>query len=247
MNLEDRINKSVSDYLESDVIEEKVSQSMDKAIDSALSELFSGYRAPVKEVIEEKLKEQFVPAIEKHDFSRYIVKLDDILSKILQESTFENKKILENFKEFAVFEKPKEVKLSELFEKYLIYVSKNIDTSKLEVEFEDEPYYESPECELEFEEDYDRWSLESSFSYATIRLSCEKDEDMHLKVSLSRWKDEPWKIRNRSLDGIDTLRTLNDFEVFLINLSTFSIPIVVDEEYFSDYPDIEEKPEASFY
>lgn len=52
MNLEERINQTVAEFLESDAIEQKINAQIEKAVDGAMNELFSSYHAPVKEAIE---------------------------------------------------------------------------------------------------------------------------------------------------------------------------------------------------
>lgn len=245
MNLEERINHKVSEFLESGQIESKIEQAMNKAIDGVVQELFTGYNAPVKEAIQEQLESQMVPVIEKYDFSRYIVKLDDVLTDVLQHTTIENKTILENFKSFTTFEKPEKVALSDIFEKYLSHVSENIDTTKLEVEYDEEPFYVSPTCEMVTEEDFNNsWS---SFEHKNISFKCDKDEGMNIELTLSKWRDEPFEIRGGGFKGVDSLRNLSEFEIYLFNLSAYDVPIEVDEEYLEEsYLDIEQKPEASF-
>lgn len=245
MNLEKRINHKVSDFLESGQIESRIEEAMSKAIDGVVQDLFTGYKAPVKEVIQQQLESQMIPAIEKYDFSRYIVKLDDVLTDVLQNTTIENKTILENFKSFTAFEKPEKVTLSDIFEKYLSHVSENVDTSELGVEYDDEPYYVSPTCVMVAEEDFSNsWS---SFDYRNISFSCDKDKEMNVDFTLSKWRDEPFKIKGEGFKGVESLRNLSKFEMYLINLSAYNVPIEVDKEYLEeDELDIEQKPEASF-
>ena len=79
MNIEKSIQESVNKYLSSEAIENKVSDYMDKAVESAFKDLFTGYKAPVEQIISEKLKEQMIPAIERYDFSKYLVKYLKVL------------------------------------------------------------------------------------------------------------------------------------------------------------------------
>lgn len=244
MNLEERINHKVSDFLESSQIESRIEEAMSKAIDGVIQDLFTGYKAPVKEVIQQQLELQMIPAIEKYDFSRYIVKLDDVLTDVLQNTTIENKTILENFKSFTAFEKPEKVTLSDIFEKYLSHVSKNIDTTNLEVDCDDEPYYVSPRCEMKAEDDYSSWS---SFDCMNISFKCDKDEGMNITLNLLKWRDYPYTINGKGFKNVESLRNLSEFEVYLLNLSAYEVPIETDEEYLEeDGLDIEQRPEASF-
>lgn len=252
MNLEERISQTVAEFLESDAIEQKINAQIEKAIDGAMDELFSGYRAPVKKVIEEKLKEQMVPAIEKYDFSRYIVKLDKTLTEVLKNTTVENKTIIENFAEFTTFKKPEKVSLSEIFDKYLKYVGNHVDTTDLEIDFDfdfdfdDEPTYEDVGCCMEFDLENDRWSFSSSFEYANVIFSCEADKKLDMKLRLSRFREGDWKIIGNNFSDIGSLRTLSEFEIFLINLSTHEVAIEIDEEVIEDVAEVDERPEPTY-
>lgn len=244
MNIEKSIQESVNKYLSSEAIENKVSDYMDKAVESAFKDLFTGYKAPVEQIISEKLKEQMIPAIERYDFSKYLVKLDAILVQILESTTVENRTILENFKEFASFENPKKIKVSEIFDEWLKQVAKNIDTDKLEADYESsELRYESPNCYLEIVEEDDSYSW-SRFEYAKMIFTCEEDNSLNVMYRLSRWNDGPWELEHRDFRNIETLKDLNPFEIFLINLSSYKTKIEIDQDCIEDdQVEVEEKPE----
>lgn len=85
-----------------------------------------------------------VPVIEKHNFNQYMVKLDSILTEIVNSTNLaDNKRILDNFQSLLKEPEYKEIELSKIFEQYCEHVAKNVDTSNLEACCEDgEPYYE---------------------------------------------------------------------------------------------------------
>lgn len=84
MNLENRIMKSVTEYLESDKIETVVNEAMDKAV----NDLFNNYGG-LSGVIKTTLKEQMTPIIESHDYSEFTLKLDHVLQSVLKEQAGE--------------------------------------------------------------------------------------------------------------------------------------------------------------
>ncbi len=192
-----------------------------------------------------------VPAIESHDFSTHLVKLDAILTEIVNSTALqENKKILENFKEFMVEEQSqKNFTITDLFEKYCEFVADNVETSELEVYHDDEPYYESVNVSVSVEHDDDRkWSL---FKHCKVIFECEEDENMNYVLNLSRYSDSrsetnKWDARFEINPTISSLRYMSQFEVFLAKLTRRFCDIIVDEEYISDTVTPKATPEPSF-
>lgn len=102
MNLEERITNAVMEKLTDGTVEELVKKNIESAINKSLEDTFS-WSGAGKKMIDEKVKEVIVPVIERHDFNQYIVKLDSILTEIInQTSLADNKEILENFKALMV-------------------------------------------------------------------------------------------------------------------------------------------------
>lgn len=248
MTLENNIENIVTEYMGSGKIEEKVNEYMDKAVESAVKDLFTGYKAPVETAISDQLKSVMIPVIEKYDYSKYIVKLDKILVEVLEKTTFENRSILENFKSFVAFDNPENINISELFEKWCEYVSAHIDTSNLEIDYDDRPTYESPVCTMEVTDESDySWS---SIKHKIVTFACDRDEDMNVSFVLTCFSkiSEKWELSSASLKDISSLRSLNSFEIFLINLNSFGTKIELDEEFLlEDHLEIEARPEAEFY
>lgn len=172
MNLEERIQSAVMQKLNDGTVEQIVKGSVESAIKKSLEDAFS-WSGAGKKMIDEKVKEVIIPVIERHDFNRYIVKLDSILTEIInQTSLADNKEILENFKALMVEPGEKVIKLSTIFQKYCEYVAHDIDTTELEACCEDsEPYYEHVTAEMEVEHE-DRW----------LAPSVEQKIQCHLKV-----------------------------------------------------------------
>lgn len=243
MNLESSIKDVIIQKLEDGTVEKLIAEELEKGIKKSLESLFGHYGSASK-VIEEKIKSVMVPYLENYDYSKYILKLDTVLTEILKNTALDNKKTLENFKHLSSYESVKEIKVSELFEKWMDYVSKKIDTSELEVVFDDGPSYEYADVELEVEYYNDRdWS---SYKHATILFVCAKDEEMNREIKISKFKEYDWNLDSKPVHDISSLRFLDEFSIFLMNLSQSGTKIIIDTEYENDELEVEAKPEASF-
>lgn len=246
MNLENSIKDVISKKLVDGTVENLVEEHLQKGVTKALESLFGSY-GDVTKVIEEQVKSVMVPYLENYDYSEYITKLDSVLVDVLKNSAVENKKLLENFKGIMITKEEKEIKVTDLFEKWKKYVSENVETNELEICFDDSPSYEYVEVNFEVQEDESRnWS---SFEYATLVFECDHDESMNYAIRLSRWnnsKDKGWDIRYDRTPDISSLRHLNDFEVLLMNLDQNQTKLILDSTYENDDIQPEKEPEASF-
>ncbi|MGY3748098.1 hypothetical protein ACWN8P_12640 [Vagococcus salmoninarum] len=243
MTIEKNIEKTVSEFLKGGNIEVKVEEKLGEAIDKALNDLF-GYGGDLKKLLENQINAAIVPAIERHDFSEYVTKLEPVLIKILQETTFENNKVLENFKGLAIADVPKDIKISEIFAEWCKYVAKEVNTDGLEVEYDDEPRYEYVACRFESVlEDGRSWS---NFEHGIVRFECEKDESLNVEFNISKYRGDNWDINLNRVDNLSSLQVLNDFDVYMMNLSNKRTKLILDCEYEEEevLPDAE--PEASF-
>ena len=250
MNLEESIKDVIQTKLSDGTIERIISEKLEKGINDAMNDLFSSY-GNVGKVIKEKATEVLIPAIERHDFSDHIVKLDTVLTDIVNNTSLvENQKLLENFRELMIEDEDKKViKTSELFERYCKYVAANVETNGLDVNTDDgEPTYESVHCSMEFEKEEGRsWS---DFEKANIVFECEEDENMNFIIHVSRWQkydNEKWTIDYKSNPTITSLRYMSDFEVFITKLNRCFCKVVVDDYEEEDWVTPEAEPEASFY
>lgn len=243
MNLENSIKDVITQKLEDGTVEKLIAEELEKGIKKSLESLF-GHYGDASKVIEEKIKSVMVPYLESYDYSKYILKLDTVLVEILQNTALDNKKMLENFKHLSSYENVKEIKVSELFEKWMDYVAKKIDTSDLEVVYDDGVSYENPEVELEVEYYNERdWS---SYKHATIFFVCAKDEEMNREIKITKFKEYDWQLDSKPVHDISSLRYLDEFSIFLMNLSQSGTKIIIDTEYESDEVEVEAEPEASF-
>lgn len=245
---EQKVAEVVNEKLNDGTVEKLVEQYLEKGVSEALEAVFS-WKGEGKKLLEEKLNETIVPVIERHDFNKYLTKLDATLTEIVNATVLsDNKKILENFQELMKEPEMREIKLSEIFKRYCRHVAVNVNTSELEACCEDgEPYYEHVTTQMEVEHADKRW-FKSSFDDCVVKFTCEEDEDLNCQISLYKGVEEKkWRFRGcgDSID-INSLRNLSDFEVFLTTLNRGFIDIIMDKE--SDYDDDiepEEKPEWS--
>lgn len=246
MNLENSIKDVISKKLEDGSIEKLVEEQLEKGIKNALDSMFGSY-GDVTKVLEKQIKSVMVPYLENHDYSEYITKLDSVLVGVVKESSFENKKMLENFKELMLPEDRKTIKTSELFEIWSKYVAENVNVSGLEVDFDDSPTYEPVEITLNVNYDDDRdWS---SFTYATLTLECEHDEEMNFILRIHKYnkdKKEEWSMSYDSAKDISSLRRLNNFEILLMRLNQAGTKLIIDTDSENDEITPEQEPEATY-
>ena len=247
MNLEERITNAVMEKLNDGTVEQIVKDSVESAIKKSLEDTFS-WSGAGKKLIDEKVKEVIIPVIERHDFNQYIVKLDSVLTDIInQTSLAENEKILENFKVLMLEPDMKVIKLSGIFKKYCEYVAHDVDTDNLEACCEDgEPYYEPVTANMEVEHE-DRWF--SSSEWCRVKFWCEADEKLSKELRLYRDKtDRNWNIsyEMNNFCDINSLRNLSQFDIFLMTLKRGFVDIEIDtESEYEDDIEPEETPEWS--
>lgn len=181
---EQKIAETVNKKLNDGTVEKLVEQCIEKGISEALKEVFS-WSGEGKKLIEEKLNETIVPVIERHDFNQYLIKLDSVLTEIINNTILaDNKKMLENFKKLMKEPEAKEVKLSDIFKRYCEHVAANVDTGELEACCDDgEPYYEHVTASMEVEHEDKGW-FKSSFDDCIVKFTCEEDEELNCQIKL---------------------------------------------------------------
>lgn len=246
MNLENSIKDVITKKLEEGVVEKLIEEQLENGIKNALKDLLGSY-GDVTKVIEEQVKSVMVPYLESYDYSQYITKLDSVLVDVLKSSSLENKKLLENFKELMIPKENGDVKVTDLFEKWKTYVANNIETDDLEIDYDDEPSYEYVEVSFDVEHGEERsWS---SYEQAMIIFECEHDEKMNIAIPIHRFTDinKKWTIDYKTASDLNSLRHLNEFEVYLMKLNQGYTRLILDSEFGSDEVEPEERPELSFY
>ena len=247
MNLEESIQKAVEEKLKDGSIEKIISDKVEKGISEVFDSLFNR-NGDCKKVIEEKVKSVMVPYLESIDYSSYIVKLDEVLTTVVNSTLGDNKKILSNFKELMSINSYCEVvKVSDIFAKWCEYVSNNVNTDNLEVDYDDEPHYESVEVNYEFEQTEKRDWLKRE--KARILFVCEHDEEMNICIDIYRYdihKENQWDFEMQGDIQLTSLKYIDEFKLHLMALKQASVNIEIDETYNSDYITPEKEPEAYF-
>lgn len=85
-------NEVLSDGTVDQIIREKVAEGIEKAVSSSFN------YGKLEKAVKERVEQVLVPFIENYDMSAYIVKLDTILTDIVNKSNLvDNKQMLENF------------------------------------------------------------------------------------------------------------------------------------------------------
>ncbi|GAA4879153.1 hypothetical protein GCM10023310_69100 [Paenibacillus vulneris] len=246
MTLEQNIKDVIAKKLEDGTVEQLIAEQLEKGVKNALENLFRSY-GDVTKIIEEKVKSVMIPYLEQYDYSEYIVKLDSVLVDILKSSAMENKKLLENFKELMVPEKDKKIKVTELFERWMGYVEKNVETDELEINYDDRPTYEN--VEVRFEVEYNNERSWSDVERAVVVFECDHDEKMNFEINIHRWKKydkETWTIDYESVHDLNSLRNLSEFEVLLMKLKQNYTRLIIDSDGDCDEVTPEKEPEASW-
>lgn len=246
MNLEDNIKDVVRKKMGDGTVERLISEQLESGIKSALDNLFRSYGDATK-VIEDQIESVIVPYLENYDYSKYITKLDGVLEEILKETTQDNKKLLKNFKGLMASSEVKEIKVTELFSKWINFVSKNVDTDDLDVDTDDEPTYEAVNVHFEIERNEERsWSC---FDHAILVFECDQDEELNFEIPILRFTkslNEGWSIDYKRISDIQSLRYLNEFEILLMSLHQQGTKLIIDSEEDEDEVIPEKRPKMTF-
>lgn len=247
MSIEEKILKAVQSQLQGDVIEKAIADQIELCIKKTIADLFS-YNGEAKKILEKKIESVMIPQLSKYDYSQHVVKLDHVLTEILKTATLDNKKILENFKHFTQPDTPKEIDVTELFMQYANFVAEEVDTSDLEVDYDDEPHYESVEVKFEIEDCPEReWS---AYENKKIFFECvhevgNKDE-LHFEVNIYKWRDsreDEWSLKFNTNSDINSLRYLDKFTIYLLKLKQEGTKIIIDKYEDSEWVTPEKEPE----
>lgn len=240
---EERIVKAVTEKLNDGTVEELVSDAVTKALKSSIEEQFR-WSGEAKKIIDKKVKEVMTPAIERVNLDEYTVKLDAVLTEIINSTNLiDNKEILGNFKNLMTEPDKDVISLEDVFEKYKEYVSKNINTYGLEVYTDDEPRYQNVSAMLETE-------LTTSIygtRYCDLIFKCEEDEDLTKKLHLYESKSNRFSIaRFKSGLDINSLSYVDEFDIFLMRLDRAFCDITDIMDMYDDDVEVEAEPEADW-
>lgn len=240
---EERIAKAVTDKLNDGTVEELVSNSVTKALKSSIEEQFS-WKGDARKVIDEKVKEVMTPAIERVSLDDYVVKLDAILTEIINSTNLvDNKEILGNFKSLMTEPDKDVINLKDVFEKYKEYVSKNIDTSNLEVCTDDRPSYQNVEVRVSV----DIRNNMFGGRFCNLVFECEEDEKLTKVIHLYESKSNRFRITGfKSELDINSLRYVDEFDILMMRLDRAFCNITDLIDMYDDDVEVEAEPEASW-
>lgn len=249
-SFEQKIADCVNQKLTDGTVEKLIEEKLEKGVADAISELFT-YRGKAKEMLVGKFEEVMIPVIEKHDFNQYLTKLDTVLTEIVNNTSIaDNAVILDNFKQ--LMKNPVDdfsiVPISKIYDEWQNYVSENIDTSKLEIDYDDTPSYCNATTNMEVEKDERHWFSSTRDDYI-VKFTCDEDEDMNCEFKLSGgYSDSRLRIDATTIPmDIHSLRTLSKFEIFIQQLIRSYSKIDLDIMHSCcDDVEIEAEPEASF-
>lgn len=243
MSLENNISKVIQEQLQGDLIERVIAEQLEKCVRNSVDSLFGSW-GDCKEIIEEKIKGVMIPQLESYDYSKHIVKLDTVLTDILKATTVDNKKIIESFKGFYLDEMPKAITITEMFDKYKKHVEENVETDGLEVDYDDEPTYESVEVTVEVEEDSRSYG---GYKSATIYFECEHDESMNFSIHTQKNpRDDYYFITDDLAARFTSLRKAKTFELFLLRMRNEYTHIKLDTMDDCDSVCPEARPECDW-
>lgn len=232
----------ISDGTITDIIREKVVNGFKGAIEDAFR------WGSLKKMIEKRIEEIMVPYIENYDMSEYLVKMDSILTEIVNKSVLvENKTILENFKYLMTPVDRETITIDEIFDEYKKYVAKNMDTSSRDVCDDDPEEYVPMEIQYELIEEDDKSWLSSEYAKVEFSVAEEDQEDeLNFTLELRRYKFDKsgkWKIRPCTHIDLSTLSRMDEFEMYISKLHRSEVNIVIDSRGDSDEAYSETKPE----
>ena len=250
VNFDEDIKRITDEVMKDGTIEKALREKIEKGFLDAVDSAFKF--GELKNAIENRVKEILVPYIESYDMSAYIVKLDTLLTDIVNQTSLqENTAILENFKGLMTEPEMEFVTLEDIFKEYREHVSENMATAGRDIVYDGEPYYEPISVTAEIVEEEDRpWS---SFEHAILELAVgeeDQQENLNFSIRLCRWKSEleekGYAIDYGVAPSIRGMRRLSGFEIYLLRLSRAGVRLLDDVKYADDLAVAEDMPETIY-
>lgn len=246
--MKNEILKIAGEVLTDEDVNEIIKEKFKDAVRDACDRAFGW--GDIKRSIEKKIEEVMVPYIEEQDFSEFLPKLDTVLTDIVNsDNCIGEKKLIENFKSMMTEPEYKEIKLTDIFKKWINYCEREIDTDGLDICYDDGILYYPVECTMEFNKDEKRsWS---AFKYADVAFENGHDEKLNVEILLCKYdgltrEDEGYTMSLHKSVNISSLRYISEFEILLMRLERAGTKIIIDSEFETDEIKPEEEPEASY-
>lgn len=249
-NFDEDIKKITDEIMQDGTIEKILREKIEKGFLEAVDSAFKW--GELKNAIEKRVKEILVPYIESYDMSSYIVKLDTVLTDIVNQTSLQdNAKILENFQKLMIEPGIEFVTLDDIFREYKKYVSKHMETSGRNVVYDEGVYYEPMGVTAEIvKEDERPWS---QFKHAVLELAVDEEDqqdDLNFSIRLSRWESvyekKGYDIAYDMAPSIRGMKRLDDFEIYLLCLARAGVRLLDDKLYDDDLVVAESKPEPTY-
>ena len=228
-------------------IEQLVEEAITKAIKEGLNDCFN-YSSEGRKLIEEKLQGVMVPFIESHDFNHYLIKVDEVLQDIARKTVIPHQKMLGNFSRLLGTEEiPEPISVRDIFKVWCEYVRQNIEGDKLEVDYDSGDSYEEIPLYMSVEKAEERTSIFTCHDEEKyVTFTCEADEEFNVSFMVYRWdfdarkedKDSRWRARiEYSVGNLSSIKSLNDFEIFMLQLKQQHpyIKITTEDESVEEY------------
>lgn len=241
---EERIAKAVTEKFNDGTVEELVSDAVTKALKSSIEDQFN-WKGEAKKIIDEKVKEVMTPVIERVNLDEYTVKLDAVLTEIINSTNLiDNKEILGNFKSLMTEPDKDTISLKDIFKKYKEYVSESVNTSNLEINLDDETQsYQNVTADVTVE------MRDSMFGgrYCDLLFKCYEDENLTKKIHLheSRLHGRFSITSFRGEIDLNSLRYVDKFDIFMMRLNRAFCDITDVMDMYDDV-EVEAEPEVSW-
>lgn len=241
MEIENKIRDVISAKLGEGLIEKLIAENLEEGINHSIERLLGKY-GDITQVIEGKIKEVMLEQLSSYDYTKYVVNLDCILTEILQITTLDHKKILENFKELMVERNfPQIIKVSDIFKEFKEFVAESVNVDELEI---DGLSYENVSVTMNLEHEEERgWS---NCINAIIVLECKEDKKLNCEIHISKYRDYPWEFVGKTDLSINSLRYLDRFKLYLLKLYQCGAKVEIDEEYLEDRVTPNKQPDHGF-
>lgn len=247
--MKDLFSKVFEEKMQDGTVEKIVSEKLDKAIQDAIDNQFS-WNSDCRKLLDGKIKEAMLPCLETHDWNKFLPKLDIVLTQIANQCrTHEYKNIVKNFEKLnnPMFSEKQVLSLEDLGKIYAKYASKEVDASKLGIDYDDGVNYQDLTINIFFEEmERPKWSR---MDIGTITFECEEDEDLNFGFEVEKWgRSEKWEMSRSSLRAdIRSIANMSELQLMVENLCYADCRLDLENDsYTYDAVEVEAEPEASF-
>lgn len=239
--MKELMTKVFDELNESGKIEEIITKKIEASIEEIFSDMFRSY-GDFGKIVKDKIKEQMLPQIEKYDFSEHTVKVQDVLSRVIEEVNKDHVKILENFEDIMVVETPREINLESLLEIYAKNCGEHVDTYGMEICYDDEPSYECLECNVCVEESKDYFRTKR-----VLKFTCKQDGKLEKIVELNESYNKEYHYLY-NVDSIDytNLNKMDHFDIQIMKMkNNFTHVDIEDDDVTIDDVEVKAEPEYS--